>query len=154
MKTLAFNLIFIIFAFNVALAQTVAPEKVNTAFKHKYSHAHQATWEKMSNGIYVAKFHLHGKRAEAQFDPTGIWKETAIIRQAHDLTPVLRKTIQARYPEHQIKKVNYIEALNNVHYTKVVLNRGADEVVLHYDLGGNLLHTSDKSGVVTAQSTK
>jgi hypothetical protein len=154
MKTLTFTLIFAIFTFNIALAQTVAPEKVSAAFKNKYSHAHHATWEKKSNGMYIAKFHLHGKHAEAQFDPTGIWKETCIIRKAHDLSPVLRKSIQVRYPEHQIQKVNYIEAMNNVHYTKVVLSRANEEVVLHFDLSGTLLPNADKANAVSAKAGK
>ncbi len=53
------------------------PEAVKAAFKAKFPNATESTdWEAESNGVYEVNFTMDSRSYEAEFDSTGVWRET------------------------------------------------------------------------------
>lgn len=124
----------------VAQAPTVeVPAAVTAAFQAKYPTATVAAdgWESEDEGIYEVEFTMDSKTYEAEFDSTGVWRETDTPMQESEVPAAVTKSLKAG--KYKAATVLAIESLELPKYPKLVeyqLAKGTDTMTVRFDEKG------------------
>jgi uncharacterized membrane protein YkoI len=144
MKNLIFVLSLIAFFSLNACGQTDkdVPANVKTAFLQKFPNAIKVKWDNEEQHKWEAEFKMDGKEYSANFDTTGVWKETEFEINVKEIPAAVKTTLDKEFAGYKIKESEISETPGGKVYEFELKKSGEDlEVVI--DLNGKVISKDD-----------
>ena len=118
------------------------PAPVKAAFAKRLPKAQDAKWEMEDKKNYEAEFNEGGVEWSATFSATGRWLETEHAIKTDALPELVRKTIAAKYADHEVKEAEQAEAPTGTVY-EVEFAKGKHEMEVVFSADGTVVRTKE-----------
>ncbi|MFZ0473364.1 MAG: PepSY-like domain-containing protein [Bacteroidales bacterium] len=114
------------------------PANVATAFSQKFPGASKVEWGKENDKEWEAEFKMDGKGYSANFDNSGVWKETKYEITAKEIPAAVKATLDKELAGYKVARSEVSETQEGKIF-EFALSNGTEKLEAAIDASGKVL---------------
>jgi hypothetical protein len=129
----------LIFSFSAyGQSEKNVPSNVATAFSQKFPDATKVKWGKEGDKEWEAEFNMNEKEYSANFDNSGVWKETEYEITAKEIPAAVRATLDKEFAGYKVAKSEVSETQDGKIF-EFALSKDKEKLEAAIDAAGKVL---------------